>query len=77
MRRDKLIRTLLKRKTRNVKAQKRWQCPKDLYEWILKNEQVLGYLYDIDLLPEQIHTKNQVCALRGFYYGWKAKEASK
>ena len=46
-------------------------CPKDLIEWVSSDSDIIWYLYDCDLLPEQIHTKEQVCALRGFQFGWK------
>lgn len=78
MKDNKLIKVLLKRKSKAVKNSKKiTRCPDDLLKWILKNEIVLGYLYDVDLLPEQIYTKKQVCALRGFYYGWNAAMIAK
>jgi len=46
-------------------------CPKDLVEWVNSDPMLLFYLYDCDLLPEQIHTKKEVCALRGFQFGWQ------
>lgn len=50
------------------------ECPKDLAEWANSDPKILFVLYDIDLLPEQIHTKEQVCALRGFQFGWAGYE---
>jgi hypothetical protein len=48
--------------------------PRDLIDWVNSDTLIIGYLYDIDLLPEQINTKEQLCALRGFQYGWLANE---
>ncbi len=49
-------------------------CPKDLIEWVNSDPKIIYYLYDINLLPEVIKTKEQVCVLRGFMFGWIAKE---
>ena len=48
-------------------------CPKDLIEWVQK-EKLDSVLYDLELLPEQIGSAHGVCALRGFQYGWMARE---
>lgn len=48
-------------------------CPKDLIDWVQK-EKLDSILYDIELLPEQISSAHGVCALRGFQYGWMARE---
>ena len=48
-------------------------CPKDLIEWVQK-EKLDSILYDLELLPEQIDSADKVCALRGFRYGWIARD---
>jgi len=49
-------------------------CPKDLAEWANSDVAIQWFLYDANLLPEQIDTLEKVCALRGFQYGWKAAD---
>ena len=51
-------------------------CPKDLCEWVTANPKAMWFVYDLNLMPEQITTKEEVCALRGFQYGWVAREKS-
>jgi hypothetical protein len=58
----------------NAEMSEPMDCPKDLAEWVNENPAVMWFVYDVDLMPEQIRTKEEVCALRGFYYGWKACE---
>lgn len=48
-------------------------CPKDLSQWVNENPKAMWFIYDLDLMPEQIHTKEEVCALRGFKKGWEAR----
>jgi hypothetical protein len=47
-------------------------CPKDLLEWSNSDSAIQWFLYDANLLPEQIDTEKKVCALRGFQFGWEA-----
>lgn len=46
-------------------------CPRDLTNWVNSDRDIIWYLYDVNLLPEQIRTIKQVCTLRGFQFGWK------
>ena len=57
-----------------VKFDKSVDCPKDLIEWANSDNALIWYLYDVDLLPEQIHTIKQVWALRGFKFGWECRK---
>lgn len=51
------------------------ECPSDLSARVATDEDLQWFLYDLDLLPEQIHTGRQVSALRGFVLGWDARGA--
>jgi hypothetical protein len=48
------------------------KCPEDLRQWV-SDEKMDWILYDVDLLPEQIDSKEKVCALRGFKLGWEMR----
>jgi hypothetical protein len=45
-------------------------CPKDLADWAYSDKEVLSFLYDINLLPEQITDTVDALILRGFQVGW-------
>lgn len=49
-------------------------CPKDLSEWVNSDSAAMWYVYDVNLMPEQIKTKNQACGLRGFKFGWECRK---
>lgn len=49
-------------------------CPKDLSEWVNSDSAAMWYVYDVNLMPEQIRTKNEVCGLRGFKFGWECRK---
>lgn len=51
-------------------------CPKDLIDWVNSDPMIVWYLWDADLLPEQVHNIKQVCALRGFKFGWETHKLS-
>ncbi len=48
------------------------ECPIDLSSRVATDMDLQWVLYDLDLLPEQLHTGRQVCALRGFILGYDA-----
>lgn len=53
------------------------KCPDDLCKWVNENSSAQWFLYDLNLMPEQITTAKEVCALRGFQKGWQAHEIAK
>jgi hypothetical protein len=48
-------------------------CPEDLSEWVNNNPKAMWFVYDLNLMPEQITNRGEVCALRGFKKGWEAR----
>lgn len=52
----------------------RMKCPLDLNKRVQDDLELQWFLYDLDLLPEQITTGREVCALRGFIYGWDTRQ---
>lgn len=48
-------------------------CPDDLSEWVNDNHDAMWFVYDLNLMPEQITNRGEVCALRGFRCGWEAR----
>lgn len=53
---------------------KDYPVAKDLSQWVNETDGAVFFLYDLGLLPEEIRTRPQAAALRGFQAGWKAKE---
>lgn len=48
------------------------EIPEDLITWANSHSDIQWYLYNVNLLPEQINTEKQLCALRGFQFGWES-----
>jgi hypothetical protein len=57
----------------NMDIEEKMSCPADLSEWVNANPKAMWFVYDINLMPEQITNRGEVCALRGFKYGWEAR----
>lgn len=53
--------------------EEKMSCPADLSEWVNANPKAMWFVYDLNLMPEQITNRGEVCALRGFKKGWEAR----
>lgn len=50
------------------------KIPKDLIEFANSSFTITNLLYDLNLLPEQIDTKEGICSLRGIKIGFEYAE---
>lgn len=51
------------------------KCPDDLCKAVNENDEFMWIVYDMNLMPEQITTKEQVCGLRGAWMMYVALKA--
>jgi hypothetical protein len=59
--------------TRGYREQdKGMKCPKDLCDAVNNSDEFQWIVYDMDLMPEQIRTREQVCALRAAWMMYNA-----